>query len=108
MNSILAKLFSKRGIKDFNELDKEEKQQFETWQKVLSKDELTTDDIKKFCETQCELIETKWRDLDTPQNKKSEWIAYHVVYSTLLQVINSPKLARENLEKYLNEIIMKQ
>lgn len=103
--SILSKLLSKRGIKDFNELDKEEKQQFETWQKVLSKDELTTDDIKKFCETQCELIETKWRDLDTPQYKKIEWIAYHTVYKTLSIAINSPKAGKEQLEEYLNNLI---
>ncbi len=103
--NILQKLLQKRGIKDPNELDKEEKQQFETWRKILSKEELTTKDIKEFCQTQCEIIETKWKDFDTPQVKKSEWIAPYIIYKTLLQAIDSPKAGRENLEIYLNELI---
>ena len=105
MNSILAKLFAKRGIKNVNELDKEEREQFETWNAILSKDELTIEDVKKFCETQCEIIEGKWKDYEIPQAKKAEWITAHTIYKTLLQAINSPKQGREQLEKYLNDLI---
>lgn len=103
--NILNKLLEKRGIKDSNELDKEEKQQFETWRQILSKEELTTKDIKEFCQTQCEIIEMKWKDFDTPQVKKSEWIAAYTIYKTLLQAIDSPQKGREQLEQYLNELI---
>ena len=103
--SILTKLLEKRKIKDVNELDKEERQQFDEWQKILSKDELTIDDVKKFCETQCEIIENKWKDYEIPQAKKAEWITAHVIYRTLSQIINSPKVGRDQLEQYLNELI---
>ena len=103
--SILTKLLERRGIKDVNELDKEERQQFETWQKILSKEELTIDDVKKFCQTQLEIIDTKWKDYDIPQAKKAEWINPHTIYKTLLQIIESPKAGREQLEQYLNELL---
>ena len=32
--------------------------------KILSKEELTLEDIKEFCKTQCEIIEGKWRNYD--------------------------------------------
>ena len=103
--SILTKLLEKRKIKDVNELDKEERQQFDDWQKILSKEELTIDDVKKFCETQLEIIENKWKDYDIPQAKKAEWITAHTIYKTLLQIIESPKVGKEQLEQYLNELI---
>lgn len=102
---ILNKLLQKRGIKDAQELDKEEKQQFETWRKILSKDELSIGDIREFCKTQCDIIEAKWKDYEIPREKKSEWIAPHTIYKTLLQAIDSPKEGREQLEKYLNDLI---
>lgn len=107
MNNILEKLFAKRGIKDVNELDLEEREQFETWNKILSKEELTLEDVKQFCQTQCGIIENKWKDYDTPNTKKSELIPYHTIYKTLLSVIQSPKVARENLEKDLIQILNK-
>ena len=103
--SILSRFLEKRKIKDVNELDKEERQQFETWQKILSKEELTIDDVKKFCEAQCDLIENKWKDYDIPQAKKAEWITAHTIYSTLSQIMESPKVGREQLEQYLNELL---
>ena len=103
--SILTKLLEKRKIKDVNELDTEEKQQFDKWQKILSKEELTIDDVKKFCEMQCELIENKWKDYEISQAKKAEWITAHTIYKTLLQIIESPKVGKEQLEQYLNELL---
>lgn len=104
MKDILYKLLGKRGIK-LEELSKEEKQTFEEWNKVLSKDELTVADIKEFCKSQADIIENKWKDLNIEQSRKAELIPYHTVYKTLLQVIESPKLVREQLEQHLNQLI---
>ena len=105
MHNILSKLLAKRGIKDVTELDKEERIQFEVWHGILSKENLTLEDIKNFCQSQIEVIEGKWKDFNIKQNKKAEWIPYHTVYSTLLLAIESPKVARANLEKQLLELI---
>ena len=105
MKSILYKLLQKRGIDNIDQLDKEEKQIFDNWNAVLSKDELTLEDVKEFCKSQCQIIESKWADYETTNAKKAEMIPYHTVYKTLLQVIDSPRSARENLEKHLQQLL---
>lgn len=60
-------------------------------------------DIEEFCETQIDLIENKWKDYE--YEKKADLIPYHNVYKTLLAAINAPKVAREQLEKYLIGLI---
>ena len=102
---LLNRLFEKKGIKDVNELSKEERATYDNWKVILAKEELTTNDIKEFCKTQCDIIEGKWKSYDIDQNKKAELIPYHVVYKTLLSAIGSPKNAREALEKQLNEML---
>ena len=101
--SILDKLLKKRGLKNEDELSPEEKITFETWRKILSKDELTLDDIKVFCKTQISIIETKWKSYET--TNKADLIPYHTVYTTLLQVIESPRQERSNLEAQLNQML---
>ena len=104
MLDILNKLLQKRGVK-YEELDKEEKKQFEDWKLVLTKDELTTQDIKDFCQSQVDTINGKWQDLNLDQAKKAELIPYFTVYNLLLKVIDSPKEARSALEKNLQQLL---
>lgn len=105
MYDILTKLLRKRGIDSLDQLDKEEKQTFENWQKILSKEELTLEDVKHFCQTQCEIIKGKWSNYDLENAKKAELIPYFTVYNTLLAAIDSPKSARSQLEQHLNQLV---
>jgi hypothetical protein len=105
MHSLINKLLRKRGIEDPKDLSPEEKATFESWQLVLNKEELTVDDIRKFCQGQIGVIEARWKDYDTPQIKKAEWIPIHTVYKALLTAIDSPKAARESLEIQLNQLL---
>jgi len=105
MKDILSRLLNKRGIDSIDELDKEEKQIFDNWNAVLSKDELTLEDVKEFCKSQCQIIENKWADYETTNAKKAEMIPYHTIYKTLLTIIDSPKSTRENLEKHLQQLL---
>ena len=104
MLDILNKLLQKRGVK-YEDLDQEEKKQFDDWKLVLTKDELSTEDIKNFCQSQVDIIEGKWQDLNLDQSKKGELIPYHTVYNLLLKVIDSPKEARSALEKNLHQLL---
>ena len=104
MHNILSRLLAKREI-GFEQLDKDEKQTFEQWQAVLSKDELTIEDIKNFCQSQIDVIDGKWSDLNVSQEKKAELIPYRTVYNLLLKAIDSPKAVREALEKNLQQLI---
>ena len=112
MNSLLYKLLKKKGLESIDELDDNplpdgspsEKQTFEDYRRILSKKELTTKDIKEFCESQLGVIESRWQDLSVKNKRKAELIPYHTVYKTLLMVMDSPKSKREQLEKQLLEL----
>ena len=104
MLDILNKLLQKRGVQ-YEQLDVEEKKQFDDWKLVLTKEELSTQDIKDFCQSQVDVIEGKWQDLSLEQTKKAELIPYHTVYNLLLKVIDSPKEARNGLEKNLRQLL---
>lgn len=103
MHSLLTKLLSSRNIKSFDELDKDEKKTFEGFQKVLSKEEMTMDDLQNFLESQISLIESKWRDFDS--KGKESLIPYHTTYKAILQAIKAPQSEREQIEKYLTDLI---
>ena len=105
MKDILSRILQKRGLSSVDELDKDEKQTFQEWQAVLTKDELSTQDIRNFCQSQISVVEGKWADLNTSNEKKAEMIPYHTVYKLLLSAIDSPKASREALEKNLIQLI---
>lgn len=105
LHSLIQKLLHKRGINSYDELDVEEKQTFDTWQAVLSKEQLTTEDIKQFCQSQVSVIEGKWKDLSLENAKKAELIPYHSVYKSLLTAIDAPKAAREAIEQQLLQLV---
>lgn len=104
MLDILNKLLQKRGV-SYEQLDGEEQKQFDDWKLVLTKDELSTQDIRDFCQSQVDVIEGKWQDLNIENNKKAELIPYHTVYNLLLKVLDSPKEARLALEKNLQQLL---
>ena len=104
MHGLLQTLLRKRGIETTQELDTDEKLTFDNWDKILSKEELTLEDVKQFCQAQIDTIQGKWQDLNITQTNKAELIPYQTIYTLLLRVIQSPKSAREQLEKQLVEL----
>ena len=98
---ILTRWMKKNGIEDPSEATKEEKEVIEHYKGILSKEEITIEDLKIFIEDQIGVIETKWADLGVDEFKKAELIPYHTTYKALLRAINAPKAERESLEKHL-------
>ena len=105
MHNLLYRLLHKRGVKDVTELDDFEKQDFEKWNKILSGGELTVEKIKQFCESQVKVIEGQWRNLDNVKEKNERLITQHIIYKTLLELIEAPNKERENLETYLESLL---
>ena len=105
MKGLLQKLLQRKGIESLDEMSKDEKIVFQGYEKILSKETLTIEDIKKFLETQTFIIESKWKDYDTTNQKKAELIPYHTCYKTLLSAIDAPLKEKEALEMHLNQII---
>ena len=102
---LIDRLFKKRGITKPEELTQEERETYNQWKSVLSKEELSIDDLKKFINHQIGVIEMKWKDLDLSIEKKAELIPYHTVYKTLHDVLLSPQKQREELERSLTRMI---
>ncbi len=105
MHKLTSRLLTKKGIKDVSELTQDEREVFESYERVLSKDKLNIEDIKRYLETQIRAIEDRWKDYGTENARKAELIPYHTVYRSLLQVIDGPNTERENLEQFLNNLI---
>lgn len=105
--SILSKLLQKRGIEKIDDLDEVEKKTYQEWHRVLSKEKLTIEDIEEFCQNQVNGIELKWKELDWVESREQQIrsITAHTIYKTLLGVIKSPQVEREQLEKYLEDLI---
>ena len=105
MHPYLTKLLAKRKIADKESMTGEEKEVFENYERVLSKEELTLEDLKVFLNQQIGAIEAKWRNYDVSEKQKADLIPYHTCYKTLLGAISSPMAEREALEKYLEQLI---
>ena len=97
-------LLERLGIKSAAELTPEEKVIFDNYDAILSKENMTIDDVKQFCEIQISVITAKWRDYGMENNKKAELIPYFSVYSSLLNLIDSPQAARKRAEEELNKL----
>lgn len=104
MHPILTKWLHQNKIASVDELDKDEKAVYDNYDKVLSKEPLTLEDLKVFISQQVELIERKWRDYDRDELKKSDLIPYHTCYKTLLAAIESPSVEREAMINHLTQL----
>jgi len=112
MHNLIVQLFNKKGIKSIDELSQEQDplgvSEFSTiqnYEKVLSKRELTVEDIKSFLTQQIEIIDNKWRDHSVSQKRKNELLPVYTVYKALLGAINAPDAERIGMERYLLNII---
>lgn len=106
MHHLLQRLLKKRGL-EVDHLEGSEKETFDNYNKVLSQGEVSVEKIKEFCENQVRLIEGKWKNFDNSSEKNDRLIVQHSVYKTILQVFEAPTRERENLEKYLVDLIEK-
>ena len=106
MHLLLSKLLQKRGIKDIEELSKEEKEWFDVKERILSQpDEITIKDFEKFCKLQLSAVEEQWKNLDNSSQKNERLILLHNVYSSIIKAITASKLERGILEDYLEQLL---
>ena len=105
MHILLEKLLRKRGIESVNDLNKEEKDQYDAWQKILSEGEMSVDKIKDFCSLQLSVIKGLMKGMDNTPEKNNRLIIYFNIYDTLLTLLTSPQAERESLEKYLTQLL---
>jgi hypothetical protein len=101
MNPKLQKLLEKRQIQGLEDLKGSEKQDFDRWERVLSEGEITVEKIKLFCESQIRVIEANWKQF----THTDQQVIAHTIYKAILECITSPVAEKEQLERYLQQII---
>ncbi len=105
MQNILSSILAKRGIKDKSELTKEERKDFDNWQRILEEEEVTIASLSEFIEGEIVQVQNEFKDLDrTPE--KTERLALKLsIYSTIQEVLTSKKNEREALIEYLTTLL---
>jgi hypothetical protein len=104
MHTLLQRLIEKRGV-GVKELQGEEKKTFDTWNAILTGESVTVEKIGDFCKRQLGAIEEKWDNLDNTALKNERLTIQHVLYSKILRLLTAEKREREQLEKYLTDLI---
>lgn len=104
MNSRISKVLNKRGIKSVGDLTPEERADVMRWESVLSKDELTAQDIERFCLDRAAAIEKRWSDTQVKAEELARLVSMHCVYRAIASAIRSPAEEKARLEKYLVDL----
>jgi hypothetical protein len=104
MHTLLQRLLLKRNV-DPKELSDEEKKDFDRWESKLQGKDMTVETIAGFCNAQIVKIEAEWESLDNTDKKNERLILLHTVYGKIARLITSHDREREELEKYLDNLI---
>ena len=105
MHSLLEKLLKKRNIKDVRELDVEEQNTFDKWNKILSTSRPEWEDLEVFIKEQLNKAIQEVANPDNSSQKDAKLKAAITIFQSLLGFIQSPRADKETLEKYLNQLI---
>lgn len=104
MHTLLQRLLQKRNV-DPKELSLEEKQDFDRWESKLQGKDMNVGTIADYCKAQLVKIEAQWDNLDNTNKKNERLILLHTVYGKIARMITSHDKEREELEKYLDNLI---
>lgn len=113
MNPILEKYLKKIGIDGADKLDKKplgpglpsERDDFIKWQKILTAKDITMEDLVDFMEGRLKNALKEIANPDNSSKKDAKLKAEITIYNALSGLIKSPKVAKEQLEKYLEQLI---
>lgn len=102
--SILDKVLTAKGIKNYDDLTADEKVVFDRYKYVLSgKNKVTIEMLEEFCRGQVGLIEDKFASGETKYDTYLKACLH--IYLNILKLIDAPKVEREGMERYLISLI---
>lgn len=104
MHTKLQEILAKKNLKE-EDLTPEERHTYDNWNRVLSNEKITIETVREFCNTQKQLIEAQWSNLDNTSQKNDRLILLHTVYSKIAKVTEADKAEREALEVQLNNLL---
>lgn len=104
--ALLGRLLRKRGIKSSDDLSGDERNKWDQWRRVLSQEDIVTiEQVKEYLTYQVNEIHKKLDNLDNSPLKNEKLVTILNVYLKLEKALAAPRVEREALEKYLNQLI---
>lgn len=105
ITSLIQKVFDRKGISKITELTPDERVEYDRWQAIIDGSEITVEKIREFCESQVKIIENKYATGETTDKQDVYLRASLHIYLNLIKLLDSPEVDRNNLEKYLTNLI---
>jgi len=113
MHQLLEKYLKKLGIDGADKLDKKplgtglpsERDDFIRWQKILTVKDITMEDLTAFMDSRLKNALKEIAEPDNSPKKDAKLKAEITIYQALSGLIKSPKVAKEQLEKYLEQLL---
>lgn len=106
MHQLLEKYLKAKGINSELDLTDEERISFDRWQAVLIGKEIKIEDIIQFCNTQIDLLESQFGNIENSSQKIDRLTFLHSIYRRLLGLLTSPQKEREQLEANLTSMLL--
>jgi hypothetical protein len=100
---MLQALLEKLGIKNFNDLKSSEKATYQQWAIVLSKADITIDDLKKFLPKELDRAHAELRKFENSAEKDLFYKAYSELCQTIVKFIVGSTQERDQLKQYLKQ-----
>ena len=100
---MLSKILEKLGVKDYSELKYAERQAYLQWAEVLTKPDLTIEDLKKILPVKKQEIIDELRKWENEPKKDLYLKATLRNLEMLTDIIITPEKAREELKKRLEK-----
>ncbi len=94
---ILAKL----GLKSIDDLKPAERHTWLQWAKILGKNDVTIEDLKKFLPVEIERGNAELRKHENSDKKDSYYKAYTTILELITKIIVTPEKERDNLRAFL-------
>jgi len=100
---MLDRILQKLGIKSIDDLKPAEKATWVAWSKVLGRQDVTIEDLKKLLPIELERANIELRNHENSAQKDSYYKAYCSLLATLTKMIVAPTQEREQLKAMLNQ-----
>ena len=100
---MIDQILEKLGLKDVSELNEVERATWSEWASILSKQDVTIEDLKAFLPKELERANIELRKFENAKEKDQFYKAYSSLLDTITKFIAGPTKQREALIAFLKQ-----
>ena len=105
MHTLLTKLLEKRNIKTTKELEVEEKADFDRWDSILQRPDISKEDVEALCEFEIGEMEKELSNLSNTHRKNERLVILLTVWRKIQRLMEGNRAEREALEEYIQKLL---